>query len=103
MLIVDTIKLTLENGSVVGAPTSRASYGASLLPDQSIIYIGKLLVITILFIIYLYFKTYTVYDLLGEYQGTLDQVRFIIYFSDKRVNLCFVFKLVFYKKIFFNY
>jgi hypothetical protein len=41
MLILDTIKLSWEMGSLVDAPTPRSNYGAVLLPDQTIIYMGK--------------------------------------------------------------
>jgi hypothetical protein len=41
MLILDTMNLSWGKGSSVGAPSSRLSYGAALLSDQSIIYIGK--------------------------------------------------------------
>ncbi|PKY49614.1 hypothetical protein RhiirA4_465676 [Rhizophagus irregularis] len=40
MLILDTINLSWEMGSVVNAPTSRCNYGAALLPNNKIIYIG---------------------------------------------------------------
>ncbi len=41
MLILDTINLNWEKGSLVNAPTPRSYYGATLLPNQHIIYIGK--------------------------------------------------------------
>ena len=41
MLILDTINLNWGKGNLVGAPTSRFSYGATLLPNQKIIYIGE--------------------------------------------------------------
>jgi N-acetylneuraminic acid mutarotase len=41
MLILDTINLSFGEGSSVGAPTPRTSYGATLLPNQKIIYIGE--------------------------------------------------------------
>ena len=56
MLILDTINLSWGKGSSVGAPTARYHYGATLLPNKKIIYMGKqvvILVISILFIIYL--------------------------------------------------
>jgi hypothetical protein len=41
MLILDTVNLSWENGISVGAPAPRAVYGAVLLPDNNIIYMGK--------------------------------------------------------------
>jgi hypothetical protein len=41
MFILDTINLGWSKGSVVNAPTPRVQYGATLLPDNKIIYIGK--------------------------------------------------------------
>jgi len=41
MLILDTINLNWEKGSFVNAPTPRTRYGATLLPNQHIIYLGK--------------------------------------------------------------
>jgi hypothetical protein len=51
MVILDTINLSWGKGSLVGAPTPRNDYGAVLLPDRKIIYMGKqeLLVMLILF------------------------------------------------------
>ena len=40
MLILDTINLSWGKGSSVGAPTPMHSYGATLLPNQKIIYMG---------------------------------------------------------------
>ncbi|RIA89542.1 hypothetical protein C1645_191291 [Glomus cerebriforme] len=40
MLILDTINLMWGKGSLVNAPPARSDYGATLLPNQSIIYIG---------------------------------------------------------------
>ncbi|CAG8673380.1 11826_t:CDS:2 [Funneliformis caledonium] len=40
MTILDTINLRWEQGSSINAPTPRGYYGATLLPDQKIIYIG---------------------------------------------------------------
>ncbi|CAB4433430.1 unnamed protein product [Rhizophagus irregularis] len=40
MLILDTINLSWGKGSSVGAPTPRINYGAILLPNRKIIYIG---------------------------------------------------------------
>ncbi|GBB96542.1 hypothetical protein RclHR1_02780005 [Rhizophagus clarus] len=40
MLILDTINLSWEKGSSLNAPTSRYSFGATLLPNNKIIYIG---------------------------------------------------------------
>jgi N-acetylneuraminic acid mutarotase len=54
MLILDTKNFIWRKGSLIGAPTARRSYGATLLPDNKIIYIGKhvIPVFPILFIIY---------------------------------------------------
>ena len=41
MLILDTVNLSYGKGSSVGAPSPRCVYGAALLPDNNIIYIGK--------------------------------------------------------------
>jgi N-acetylneuraminic acid mutarotase len=41
MLILDTINLVWGKGNLVGAPTGRINYGAVLLPDNIIIYMGK--------------------------------------------------------------
>ncbi len=41
MLILDTINLNWGIGSFVNAPTPRSYYGATLLPNQHIIYLGK--------------------------------------------------------------
>ena len=41
MLILDTINLSFGRGSLVGAPTPTNGYGATLLPNQQIIYIGE--------------------------------------------------------------
>ncbi|CAB5362591.1 unnamed protein product [Rhizophagus irregularis] len=40
MLILDTINLNWSKGSIINAPTPRMNYGAILLPDNKIIYIG---------------------------------------------------------------
>ncbi|RIA89129.1 hypothetical protein C1645_825254 [Glomus cerebriforme] len=40
MLILDTINLIWKQGSLVNAPTPRTNYGATLLPDNNIIYMG---------------------------------------------------------------
>ncbi|GBC04887.1 hypothetical protein RclHR1_05920007 [Rhizophagus clarus] len=40
MLILDTINLVWGKGNLVGVPIAREFYGAALLPDNSIIYIG---------------------------------------------------------------
>ncbi|GBC04859.1 hypothetical protein RclHR1_05900006 [Rhizophagus clarus] len=40
MLILDTIEFNWKFGNIISAPTLEAWYGASLLPDQMIIYIG---------------------------------------------------------------
>ena len=41
LLILDTINLSWSKGSMVGAPIPRIDYGAVLLSDKSIIYMGK--------------------------------------------------------------
>jgi len=41
MLILDTINMNWGKGSLVNAPTPRDVYGATLLPNQHIIYLGK--------------------------------------------------------------
>jgi hypothetical protein len=41
MLMLDTINLNWEKGSLFNAPTGRGDYGATLLPNQIILYIGK--------------------------------------------------------------
>ena len=41
MLILDTINFSWGNGSLVGAPSPRRGYGAVLLPNNNIIYMGK--------------------------------------------------------------
>ena len=41
MLILNTINLSWEKGSLVNVPPPRYNYGAVLLPDNNIIYIGK--------------------------------------------------------------
>ncbi len=41
MLILDTINFKWKKGSLVGAPSPREVYGATLLPNQHIIYLGK--------------------------------------------------------------
>jgi N-acetylneuraminic acid mutarotase len=41
MAIIDTVTLTYEQGSSINAPTPRGHYGAVLLPNQKIIYMGK--------------------------------------------------------------
>ncbi|RIA85749.1 hypothetical protein C1645_879109 [Glomus cerebriforme] len=46
MLILDTINLSWGIGSVVNAPTARSSYGATLLPNNNIIYIGGVNTVT---------------------------------------------------------
>ncbi|PKY52911.1 hypothetical protein RhiirA4_470821, partial [Rhizophagus irregularis] len=40
MLILDTINLNWSEGSIINAPTPRVNYGAILLPNNKIIYIG---------------------------------------------------------------
>ncbi|CAG8495631.1 20583_t:CDS:2 [Rhizophagus irregularis] len=40
MLILDTINLNWSKGSIINAPTPRMNYGAVLLPNNKIIYIG---------------------------------------------------------------
>lgn len=41
MLIFDTITLTFTSGSLVNAPSMRTDYGAVLLPNKNIIYLGN--------------------------------------------------------------
>jgi hypothetical protein len=41
MLILDTVNLNWGQGSLVGAPPPRIHYGAALLPNKVIIYIGE--------------------------------------------------------------
>jgi hypothetical protein len=41
MLILDTINLSWGKGSLVGVPSERFRYGATLLPNQKIIYMGE--------------------------------------------------------------
>ncbi|RGB41051.1 hypothetical protein C1646_752574 [Rhizophagus diaphanus] len=41
MLILDTINLNWEKGSLFNAPTGRGDYGATLLPNHNILYIGR--------------------------------------------------------------
>jgi hypothetical protein len=50
MLILNTINLNWEIGSLINAPTARFNYGATLLPNNKIIYIGK----RVIFILYMY-------------------------------------------------
>ena len=45
MFILDTIYLSWRNASLVGAPNARYDYGATLLPNQSIIYMGKQVIV----------------------------------------------------------
>ncbi|GBB99631.1 hypothetical protein RclHR1_03590006 [Rhizophagus clarus] len=40
MLILDTMNLSWGQGSLIGAPTARGNYGAALLPNNNIIYMG---------------------------------------------------------------
>ncbi|RIA87856.1 hypothetical protein C1645_877788 [Glomus cerebriforme] len=40
MLVLDTINLNWGEGSLINVPTSRYAYGATLLPNNNIIYIG---------------------------------------------------------------
>ena len=40
MLILDTVNFSWGNGSLVGAPSERYNYGAVLLPNNNIIYMG---------------------------------------------------------------
>ncbi|RIA94326.1 hypothetical protein C1645_818133, partial [Glomus cerebriforme] len=40
MLILDTINLNWKEGSLIKAPTPRCQYGATLLPNNNIIYLG---------------------------------------------------------------
>jgi hypothetical protein len=53
MITLDTINLNWGIGGLDGAPTSRRDYGAVLLPDRKIIYVGRqeILVILMLFTI----------------------------------------------------
>ena len=41
MLILDTINLSWGKGSLISAPTPRRYYGATLLSNNNIIYMGK--------------------------------------------------------------
>jgi hypothetical protein len=41
MFILDTINLSWSKGSIINAPIPRDEYGATLLPNNKIIYIGK--------------------------------------------------------------
>ncbi|CAI2176600.1 15543_t:CDS:2 [Funneliformis geosporum] len=41
MIILDTIKLNWEVGSLINAPSPRSVYGATLLSNQQIIYLGR--------------------------------------------------------------
>jgi hypothetical protein len=52
MLILDTINFSWGKGSLVNAPIPRMHYGATLLPNNKIIYIGKRMIF--MFYIYLY-------------------------------------------------
>jgi hypothetical protein len=51
MLILDTINLGWSKGSIINAPVPRSDYGATLLPNNKIFYIGK----RVIFIFYVYF------------------------------------------------
>jgi hypothetical protein len=51
-LILDTINFSWGKGSLVNAPIPRNNYGAALLPNNKIIYIGKRVIF--MFYIYLY-------------------------------------------------
>ena len=42
MLIFNTVSLSWESGSSINAPLIRSDYGAVLLPNKNIIYLGKL-------------------------------------------------------------
>jgi hypothetical protein len=53
MLILDTINLSWSEGSLINAPIPRIHYGATLLPNNKIFYIGK----RIIFIFYVCFVT----------------------------------------------
>jgi hypothetical protein len=41
MLIMDTMNLVWGKGNLINAPTPRVNYGATLLPNHNIIYMGK--------------------------------------------------------------
>ena len=54
--ILDTINLSWKLGSIVGAPTQRINYGAVMLPNQNIIYLGKRAIAIIKFLgLFIYF------------------------------------------------
>jgi N-acetylneuraminic acid mutarotase len=63
MLILDTINPSWNKGSIVNAPIPRAYYGATLLPNNRIIYIGKRLIF-ILFTCFIYLWSFIHYLLL---------------------------------------
>ena len=48
MLILDTINLNWGKGSLVNAPSPRNYYGGALLPNNSIIYMGKQVILAVL-------------------------------------------------------
>ena len=50
MLILDTMNLNWGKGSLVNAPTPRSFYGATLLPNQHIIYLGKEIILILYYI-----------------------------------------------------
>jgi hypothetical protein len=49
MTILDTINLKFEQGISTNAPNSRGYYGAVLLPNKKILYVGKKNIVGILF------------------------------------------------------
>ena len=48
MLILDTVNPNWSTGSIVGAPSPRVNYGAVLLPNNNIIYMGKRIILVVL-------------------------------------------------------
>jgi hypothetical protein len=65
MIILDTINLIWGEGTLVGAPIPRITYGAVLLPDQTIIYIGNYFIIIYTSIIFSSFLLKSSYCLGG--------------------------------------
>jgi hypothetical protein len=59
MLILDTLNLNWERGSLVNAPNPRSNYGATLLPNNKIIYLGKQVTFINLFLFFTCFIYFT--------------------------------------------
>ncbi|RIA84171.1 hypothetical protein C1645_742536 [Glomus cerebriforme] len=89
MLILDTINLNWGRGSLVGAPTARYNYGATLLPNNNIIYMGGYNGADLtLYQVYLYNTVYDIWSVkttLGKIPSNRDGFSIILGLDGQRI------------------